>query len=67
MVKGVGEILATDNGDPCDMTEFSSTQRKAFSGMAQGIIRSKEGKQGTVEVTVSSLGLESSTIEIKSN
>ena len=67
MVEGAGEIIATDNVDPCDMMEFSSTQRKAFSGMALGIIRSKEGKQGTVEVTVSSLGLESSTIEIKSN
>ncbi len=66
-VEGSGELIATDNGDPCDMTEFYSAKRNAFSGLALGIIRSKEGQEGIIKVTVTSAGLESSSsIEIKS-
>ena len=35
-ITGPGEIIATDNGDPTDMTAFSSLSRKAFNGLARG-------------------------------
>ncbi|MEO2129480.1 MAG: beta-galactosidase GalB, partial [Christiangramia sp.] len=38
-VEGPAEIVATDNGDPTDMTAFPSKSRKAFSGKALVIIR----------------------------
>ncbi|ULC60729.1 DUF4982 domain-containing protein [Flaviramulus sp. BrNp1-15] len=66
-VEGAGVLLATDNGNPCDMTEFNSNKREAFSGMALGIIRSIKDNKGTIEVTISSNGLNNSTIEIESN
>ena len=38
-VIGPGEIVATDNGDPTDMTVFASSNRKAFNGLALVIVR----------------------------
>lgn len=65
-VNGVGELIATDNGDPSDMTEFPSLKRNAFNGLALGIIRSLNNEHGTIKVTVKSLGLASSSLEILS-
>jgi beta-galactosidase len=67
MVEGSGEIIATDNGDPTDMTKFPSKKRKAFNGLALGIIRSMHGQIGTIKVTVMSAGLKTATIVINSN
>ncbi|HEX9827940.1 MAG TPA: hypothetical protein VGA80_15175 [Flavobacteriaceae bacterium] len=67
MVEGSGEIIATDNGDPTDMIEFPSKKRKAFNGLALGIIRSMHGQIGTIKVTVMSAGLKTATIVINSN
>lgn len=41
-LEGPGEIIATDNGDPTDMTAFPSKQRMAFNGKVLAIIRSLE-------------------------
>jgi hypothetical protein len=38
---GPGEIVATDNGDPTDMTPFPAEDRKAFNGLALAIIRAR--------------------------
>jgi beta-galactosidase len=65
-VKGPGEIVATDNGDPSDMTEFPSLKRKAFGGMALVIIRSKSQRAGLITVTAKSGGLKETVIKIKS-
>ncbi len=43
-IEGPGNILATDNGDPTDLTSFSSPTRKTFSGKALAIIQSQRGK-----------------------
>lgn len=40
-VEGPGELVATDNGDPTDMTAFPSAQRAAFNGKALAIVRAK--------------------------
>jgi beta-galactosidase len=56
-IAGPGEVVATDNGDPADLTAFPSKERKAFNGMALGIIRATTSSGGTIAVTVTSRGL----------
>ncbi|RHW18494.1 DUF4982 domain-containing protein [Sphingomonas gilva] len=40
-IEGPGELVATDNGDPTDMTAFPSARRAAFNGKALAIVRAK--------------------------
>jgi beta-galactosidase len=61
---GPGKIIATDNGDPTDMTEFQSTERKAFSGLLLVVIQSKSGAPGTISLTAQSSGLKTAILEI---
>jgi len=65
-VEGPGEIIATDNGDPTEMTPFPSHERKAFNGKALVIIRPIAGKPGTISVNSKSNGLISSLVNIQS-
>lgn len=62
-VEGSGTLKATDNGNPTDMTAFPSKQRKAFNGLALGIITSTK-KTGTIIVQVESEGLIGDSIEL---
>ncbi len=64
-ITGPAEIVATDNGDPTDMTPFPSHQRNAFNGYALVILRSKNGETGDVTLTARSENLEVSTITLK--
>jgi beta-galactosidase len=63
-VQGPGEIVTTDNGDPTDMVPFPSPERKAFGGLALGIVRAKAGSSGRIVVTASAKGLESAEIAL---
>ncbi len=65
-VEGAGEILATDNGDPTDMTPFPSHTRKAFNGKALIIVRSAYGNPGTIIIKATSPGLKEAVIKIYS-
>jgi len=58
-IAGPGEIVATDNGDPTDMTPFPSAERKAFNGLALAIVRTKRGARGSIVLTASADGLQS--------
>jgi len=64
-IEGEGEILATDNGDPTDMTSFKSLQRKAFNGLCLAIVKFKKhaGKE-KILLKANSKGLQSVTVEI---
>jgi beta-galactosidase len=53
---GPGEIVATDNGDPTDLTSFQSHDRNAFNGLALVIIRATQ-RTGDVVLEASSPGL----------
>lgn len=64
-IEGPGEIIATDNGNPCDMTAFTSKQRHAFNGLALVVVRSKS-ESGSIKVNISSKGLERSQVVINS-
>ena len=52
-LEGPGEIVATDNGDPTDLTAFPSTQRLAFNGLALAIVRFHPGANADLRLTVS--------------
>jgi beta-galactosidase len=56
-VIGPGELVATDNGDPTDLTVFASQDRKAFNGLALAIVRFKAGQRARFVVRASSPGL----------
>ncbi|MGH8024641.1 MAG: DUF4982 domain-containing protein, partial [Limisphaerales bacterium] len=62
-VSGPGRIVATDNGDPTDLTSFPSPDRKAFHGLALAIVRGTESGGLTVKAT--SDGLRSARLSIK--
>jgi beta-galactosidase len=57
-ISGPGEIVATDNGNPTDMTAFPSKDRKAFNGLALAIVRSRRGVRGRIVVTAKSDSLQ---------
>lgn len=63
-VKGPAELVATDNGDPTDLTAFPSPDRHAFNGKALAIVRGLPGQSGTATVTVSADTLQSATLTL---
>lgn len=65
-IEGPGEIVATDNGDSTDMTEFPSKIRNAFNGLCLVIVRSKAGNPGTIRITAKSTGLLETHLNISS-
>lgn len=64
-IEGHGEMVATDNGDPTDMTVFPSHSRSAFNGKCLLIVRSLEGEAGWVKMLAQSEGLKSDEITIQ--
>ncbi|KAK4163866.1 glycoside hydrolase superfamily [Cladorrhinum sp. PSN259] len=63
-VEGPGRLVATDNGDPTDMTAFPSPSRKAFSGLALAIVKAEVGKPGQITVTAKSAGISQGQVVI---
>jgi beta-galactosidase len=63
-VEGPGEIAATDNGDPADMTSFVSKERKAFNGLALAIVRGKPGSRGKATLKATGAGLKAAQITL---
>ncbi len=63
---GPARIVATDNGDPTDMTPFPSPARDAFSGQVLAIIAGQPGQQGMVTVHAESGDLrgDSATLQV---
>ncbi|NMH86029.1 beta-galactosidase GalB [Flavivirga algicola] len=63
-VKGVGELLAVDNGNQTSLESFQADHRKAFSGMCLAILKSSE-KSGEIKLIAKSKKLKSSQITIQ--
>lgn len=63
-VEGRGRLLATDNGDPRDLTAFPSPERRAFSGRALAIVAGERGADGALRVSVASDGLQGAEVQI---
>ena len=66
-IEGMGEIVATDNGDPADLVSFASHDREAYNGLALVIVRAKKGNKGAFKVVITADRLEKSTVKIQSN
>lgn len=64
-VDGPADLVATDNGDPTDMTAFPSPTRKAFSGNALAIIRTRQGEKGKVTVTATAPGVKEARVVLQ--
>ena len=58
-VAGPGRIAAVDSGNAASLEPFQADSRKAFSGLALLIVRSKAGEKGQIQVTATSDGLAS--------
>jgi beta-galactosidase len=63
-VTGAGDIAGVDNGNAATIEPFQADHRKAFSGMALLIVRSRAGEKGRIHVTASSEGLTGATADI---
>ena len=63
-VTGAGTIAAVDNGNAATAEPFQADHRKAFSGMALVIVRSKAGEPGRVKIVATSDGLSKDTAEL---
>lgn len=63
-IEGPGEIVATDNGDPTNLTSFRSVKREAFNGLCLVIVRAKPGQTGEITLTASSGDLNKGRISI---
>ncbi|RXK62563.1 DUF4982 domain-containing protein [Lacibacter luteus] len=64
-IEGVGEIVATDNGDPANLVSFASKEREAYFGFVLVIVRSKAGMPGVIKLKASAPGLTAAVVEIK--
>jgi len=64
---GPGVVVATDNGDPTDMSPFPETKRKAFGGMALAIVRSEAGASGEIVVEAKAEGLSGGKVVLTAN
>ena len=63
-IEGPGKIIATDNGNPADMTAFPSLTRKGFNGLALAVVQSFNNETGLIKVIAESPGLTKTEIFI---
>ena len=56
-LEGQGSLAAVDNGNAASIESFQGTSRKAFSGLALAIVRSRRGEPGAIQVRAESDGL----------
>ena len=56
-VEGPGEIVATDNGDERDFSDFHKPVRRVLNGWAQAIVRARRGASGEIVVRATAEGL----------
>ncbi len=64
-VSGNAEIVGVCNGDPTDLMSMKGSEIKAFSGMAQVILRSKRDSSGKATLRVSGAKLPQQSVEIE--
>lgn len=65
-VSGPGELVATDNGDPADLTAFPSKERNAFGGLGLAIVKATAGGSGgAITVTARGDGVEEGEVVVR--
>jgi hypothetical protein len=65
-VEGPAEIAGVGNGNPMSLEPFQADYRKLFYGKAMVILRTLEGKSGTIRLTAQSDGLQEADAVFKS-
>jgi beta-galactosidase len=63
-VAGAGSIAGVDNGNAATVEPFQADHRKAFSGMALLIVRSKSGEAGRIHIAATSEGLAAAVADV---
>ena len=63
-IEGEGTIAIVGNSNPVSNEKFKANKEKAFHGLALVIIKSTD-KNGEINITTSSNGLEESVVAIK--
>jgi beta-galactosidase len=61
---GPGQVIGVGNGNPTSHESDVASQRKAFNGLAQAIVRTRRGQAGELRVTASAPGLKASTVSV---
>jgi len=66
-LEGPAEIIGTDNGDPLDVSDYKTPNRRTFNGKALYMVQ-HNGKEGDeIRASFSSEGMENKTFLIKVN
>jgi beta-galactosidase len=63
-VTGPGQVIGVGNGDPTSHEPDVASQRKAFNGLAQAIVRTRRGETGALRVRASAPGLKSASVSL---
>jgi beta-galactosidase len=63
-VRGPGQIIGVDNGNPVSHEPFQANQRRAFNGLCLAVVQSTTAA-GTIEVAASAPGLEASRVAVQ--
>jgi beta-galactosidase len=63
-VRGPGQVIGVDNGNPVSHEPFQAEQRRAFNGLCLAIVRST-AEPGTIEVTASAPGLAAGQVAVQ--
>jgi beta-galactosidase len=63
-ITGPASVAGVDNGNAASVEPFQSDQRKAFSGLALVILRSKAAETGRARIVATSTGLTQAAIDI---
>jgi len=62
---GAGEIIGLGNGDPTCLEPEKGDRRSLFNGLAQVIVRAKEGGTGDLVLTANADGLQAASAKVK--
>jgi len=56
-VEGPGIVVATDNGDPTNMSALTASNKPAFNGLCLAIVKGQKGSNGVVRIMATADGL----------
>ena len=65
-VDGPAEIAGVGNGNPLSLEPFQADERKLFYGKAMLILRTRDGRPGTIKVTATADGMTAAAATLKS-
>jgi beta-galactosidase len=64
-IAGPGQVIGVGNGNPTSHEPDVASQRHAFNGLCQAIVRTRRGEAGELRVTASAPGLKSATVSLR--